>query len=106
MCFAWNNLAVPQRAAVCAAHVAVGATVSSSDGGIWGVSDPLRHPPVEVRRAEKRVAHAPDACRIRPAEPRFVHDPAERVAGVGRLTSIDSANENTPVRFLPETAFI
>ena len=32
--------------------------------------------------------------------------PSERAAGVGRLTPIDFANENTPVRFLPETAFI
>ena len=36
------------RAAPFAARVVVGAIVGSSDGGIWGVSDPLCHPPITV----------------------------------------------------------
>jgi hypothetical protein len=48
-----SDFAAVQRAALCAARVAVGAAVSESRG-IWGVSDPLCHPPVEVLRFEKR----------------------------------------------------
>ena len=48
MFFAISNFTAVKRAAPFAARVAVGAAVSSSDGGIWGVSDPLCHPPVEV----------------------------------------------------------
>lgn len=40
-----SNFARVERAALFAARVKVGAAVSSSDGGIWGVSDPLCHPP-------------------------------------------------------------
>ena len=48
MFFAICNFAEVQRAAFFAARVAVGAAVCSSDGGIWGVSDPLCHPPITV----------------------------------------------------------
>jgi hypothetical protein len=100
------DFAAVERAALFAARVAVGAAVSSSDGGIWGVSDPLCHPPVEVLRLKRGVAHAPDACRCCPAEPRFVRDTAECAAGVVDHTRIEFIDENTPVRFSPETAFI
>ena len=53
MCFALSDLAVPQRAALCAAPLAVGAAVSSTDADTWGVSDPLCHPPVEVLRLKR-----------------------------------------------------
>jgi hypothetical protein len=46
--FAISNFTTVNRAALCAARVAVGAVVGSSDGGIWGVSDPLCHPPNTV----------------------------------------------------------
>ena len=48
MFFAISNFTTVNRAALFAARVAVGAVVGSSDGGIWGVSDPLCHPPIMV----------------------------------------------------------
>jgi len=48
MFFAISNFTAVNRAALFAARVAVGAIVGSSDGGIWGVSDPLCHPPNTV----------------------------------------------------------
>ena len=54
-----------------------------------GRERPPLPPPVEVRRLEKGGAHAPDACRCRPAEPRLVRDTAECVAGVARHTRMD-----------------
>jgi hypothetical protein len=48
MFFAISNFTTVNRAALFAARVAVGAIVGSSDGGIWGVSDPLCHPPNTV----------------------------------------------------------
>jgi hypothetical protein len=38
--------------------------------------------------------------------PRFVRDIAESAAGVVDHVRVDFIDENTPVRFLPETAFI
>jgi hypothetical protein len=48
MSFAVWEFDALQRAALFAARVAVCAAVSSSEGGIWGVSDPLCHPPITV----------------------------------------------------------
>jgi hypothetical protein len=48
MFFAISNFTTVNRAALFAARVAVGAAVRSGDGGIWGVSDPLCHPPITV----------------------------------------------------------
>ena len=48
MFFAISNFTTVNRAALFAARVAVGAVVGSSDGGIWGVSDPLCHPSITV----------------------------------------------------------
>jgi hypothetical protein len=48
MFYAVSNFTAVKRAALFAARAAVGAAVSSSDGGIWGVSDPLCHPPTTV----------------------------------------------------------
>src|SRR5688572_7038493 len=48
MFFAISNFTTVNRAALFAARLAVGAVVGSSDGGIWGVSDPLCHPPNTV----------------------------------------------------------
>jgi hypothetical protein len=45
MSFTLSEFAAVNRAALYAARVAVGAAVSSIEGGIWGVSDPLCHPP-------------------------------------------------------------
>ena len=41
-----RDFARVKRAAFFCARVAVGAAVSSTDGAIWGVSDPLCHPPI------------------------------------------------------------
>jgi hypothetical protein len=68
MFFVVCDFAALHRAALCAARVAISAAVSSTDGDIWGVSDPLCHPPIPVPRLSPRgVAHAPDACHCRPA---------------------------------------
>jgi hypothetical protein len=48
MFFTIRNFTTVNRAALFAARVAVGAVVGSSDGRIWGVSDPLCHPPLTV----------------------------------------------------------
>ena len=45
MSFCLNHFAAVNRAALCAARVSVDAAVGSSEGGKWGVSDPLCHPP-------------------------------------------------------------
>jgi hypothetical protein len=54
-----SDFVAVQSAALCAARVAVSAAVSSSEGGIWGVSDPLCHPPVEVQTLDKRGSLTP-----------------------------------------------
>jgi hypothetical protein len=41
-----SDFAAVQRAAFCAARVAVSASIGSGGGVIWGVSDPLCHPPI------------------------------------------------------------
>ena len=48
MLFAISDFTSVERAALFAARVAVCAAVGGSDGGIWGVSDPLCHPPITV----------------------------------------------------------
>jgi len=48
MFFAVSNFTTVNLAAFFAARVAVGAAVRSGDGVIWGVSDPLCHPPITV----------------------------------------------------------
>ena len=48
MFFAVCDFVELHRAALYAARVALSAAVGSSDGGIWGVSDPLCHPPNPV----------------------------------------------------------
>jgi hypothetical protein len=50
MFFAISDFTALNRAALFAARVAVGAIAGSSDGGIWGVGDPLCHPPITVPR--------------------------------------------------------
>lgn len=50
MLFAISDFTTVKRAALFAARVAVGAAVSSGDAGIWGVSDPVCHPPITVPR--------------------------------------------------------
>jgi hypothetical protein len=107
MSLAPYDFAASHRAAFCAARVAVGAAVSSSERGIRGVSDPLCHPPVEVQRPCRRgVAHAPGACRDRPAEPRSIRNISECAGVVARHTRGVFVDQNRPDRFCPETAFM
>ena len=49
MSFIVSDFAAVKRAALCAARVAVGAAVGSSEGGVLGVSDPLSLPQISVR---------------------------------------------------------
>ena len=53
------DFVVLHRAALCAAYVALSAAVSSSAGGIWGVSDPSATPPVPVPRLSPRGSLTP-----------------------------------------------
>ena len=69
MFFAISNFTTVNRAALFAARVAAGAVVGSSDGGIWGVSDPLCHPPITVPRPVfGGRSRPPDACPCRAAD--------------------------------------
>ena len=103
MFFAISNFTAVNRAALFAARVAVGAAVGSSDGGIWGVSDPLCHPPDHgPGPGFEGVAHAPDACRFRPAEPRSVPDIAECAACVGRGVHVIRVDCERACQVLPE----
>jgi hypothetical protein len=48
MFFAISNFTTVNPAALFAARLAVGEVVGGSDVSIWGVSDPLCHPPITV----------------------------------------------------------
>jgi hypothetical protein len=50
MSFAVSDFAAVHWAALCAAPVSVNVAGSSRKGGIWGVSDPLCHPPIIAPR--------------------------------------------------------
>jgi hypothetical protein len=45
-----SNFARVERAALCAARVTVSAAVDCCEAVIWGVSDPLCHPPITFPR--------------------------------------------------------
>ena len=102
MFFAISNFTTVNRAALFAARVAVGAAVRNGHGGIWGVSDPLCHPPITpgtgFRGSLTPQMHVAVVRqnRVSPVTLRSVVD----------HTCIDSIDENVPVRFSPETAFI
>jgi hypothetical protein len=67
-------------------HVSQSARLSGAVTEASGYrATPSATPPITVPRRVFGGHSVPDACRCRPAEPRFVHDPAERAAGVGRL---------------------
>ena len=107
MFFAVCDFAALSRAALCAARVEVSAAVSSIGGGIWGRERPPLPPSCRGSSLEKEgVAPAPDACRCRPAEPRFACNIAEYAAGVVRDAYVDFIGANTLDRFSRETAFI
>ena len=53
---------------------------------IGGVSDPSTTLLSRFRAEKREVAHAPEACRCRPAEPRSVRSIVECAAGVVRET--------------------
>jgi hypothetical protein len=46
ICLTISDLARVKRTALFAARVVVSAAVSSTTAAIWGVSDPLCHPPI------------------------------------------------------------
>jgi hypothetical protein len=56
---------------------------------------PLGCPLLRPRPRPQGVAHAPDACRCRPAEPRDARDIAECAAGIVRDPRIDFIGRNT-----------
>jgi len=78
MFFAVCDFAALYRAALCAARVEVSAAVSGSEVGIWGVSDPLCHPPNPVPDLDQRGSLTPGmGVAVVPAEPRSIRDFAE-----------------------------
>jgi hypothetical protein len=107
MFFAVCDFAALRRAAICAARGVVSAAVSSSGGGIRGVSAPLCHSPIAVPRLILRGSLTP---RMRVAVVRqnraqsvpLSRAPLESYAGPCRLPS----PMNTSDRFFPEAAFI
>ncbi len=101
-----NDFAAGQRAALFAARVSVRAAVCSSERDIWGVSDPLCHPPVEVLRPRMGGRSRPDACRSRPAIPRSVRVIVECAAVAGAVSMSFTSAGSTCVRFFRKTAFI
>ena len=109
MSFALNDLAVPQRAALCAARRApVPARLSAAaTRDMWGVSDPLCHPLVEVLGLDKGGRSRP-RCMSRSSggTPR-VRDTVECAARFERRCAPRSrAPVRTADRFSPELAFI
>jgi hypothetical protein len=95
MSLAPYDFAASHRAAFCAARVAVGAAVSSSERGIRGVSDPLCHPPVEVPRLKRGGRSRPRCMSLSSGRTRFVRNIAECAAGVVRDTYVDFIGRNT-----------
>jgi hypothetical protein len=106
MFFAICNFTAVRWAALFAARVAVGAAVRSGDGVIWGVSDPLCHPPMSVpgptRGSLTPQMHVfivrrnrAQSVTLRSAAPVSYSAPASTSSVRTRL-----------VRFSPETAFV
>ena len=54
-----SDFAAVQQAALCAAPVAVSAAVCTRGRDIWGVSDPLRLPPIAVQDPSRRGSLTP-----------------------------------------------
>ena len=102
MFFAISDFTTGNRAALFAARVAVGAAVRSGDGVIWGVSDPLCHPPDPVPGLLGGGRSRPNACRYRPAEPRPVAAIAECAACVGRGVKVIRVDWERVCQVLPE----
>jgi hypothetical protein len=107
MFFAISNFTAVNRAALFAARVAVGAAVKSGDGGIWGVSGPLCHPPDPVPGPVGRGSLTPQmhGALVRRSHPVSVTpSSAPRSSTLGRVTfsfAISAAD-----RFCQELAFI
>lgn len=107
MFFAISNFTTVNRAALFAARVAVGAVVGSSDGGIWGVSDPLCHPPNPVPGLDPWGSLTPGmgVAVVRQNRARSVTSPSEpRVSRAMPL--LFPSNVNTTDRFCRKAAFI
>ena len=107
MFFAVCDFAVLYRAALCAARVEVSAAVSSSEAGIWGVSDPLCHPPNPVPGLDPWGSLTPGmgVAVVRQNRARSVTSPSEpRVSRAMPL--LFPSNVNTTDRFCRKAAFI
>ncbi len=106
MSFAISSFTAVRRAAPCAARVPVGAAVSSSQRGIWGVSDPLCHPPITVPGRSLRGSLTPEVCVAVVRRNRAQAVTSSSAPPVSRDTHVDFISTNTLDRFSPETAFI
>ena len=107
MFFAICDFTAVQRAAFFAARVAVGAAAGSSDGGIWGVSDPLCHPPDTVPAPVGRGSLTPQmhVAVVRQNRALSLPSPDAPLVSDAVSTSIRVDCERV-CQVLPETAFI
>jgi hypothetical protein len=96
-----------QRAALCAARVAVGAAVGNSAEDIWGVSDALCHPPITVPHFGNWGSLTPHmhVTIIRRDGAMPVIPPNAAPVSSGVLTSF-GLTARASVRFFRESAFI
>ena len=101
------EFAAVQRAALFAARVAVGEVVGTSDGGIWGVSDPVCQPPVEVLRLKRRGSLTPQMHVTFVRRSRAVSvTPSSAPRGSTLVCVTLSFAISASDRFYPELAFI
>ena len=107
MFYAVSNFTSVKRAALFAARVVFGAAVSSSAGGIWGVSDPLCHPPISVPRPVFGGRSRPRCMSLLSGGTALCHchHRVRRWCRVPYRASFAST-ANTSVRFCRKTAFI
>jgi hypothetical protein len=107
MFFAISNFTAVNRAALFAARVAVGAAVRSGDGGIWGVSDPLCHPPDPVPGPVGRESLTPQMHVAIVRQNRALSLPSPNAPLVSDAVSTSFASTaSASVRFFRITAFI
>jgi hypothetical protein len=107
MFFAISDFTAVKRGALCAARVVVGAVVDSSGGGIWGVNDPLCHPLITVPGRVFGGRSRPKCMSLSSGTTRASSVTLRSAPPVSWIMpAVDFIDENTPVRFLPETAFL
>jgi hypothetical protein len=107
MFFAISNFTTVNWAALFAARVTVGAAVGSNGAGIWGVSDPLCHPPDPVPGPVGRESLTPQMHVAIVRQNRALSLPSPNAPLVSDAVSTSFASTaSASVRFFRITAFI